>query len=120
MGTILIDPKNPSRLVSPDMAAGLSASIDGGRTWKSLGGPAGAMAAAWNPTDTSQILAVGMNGGARSTDGGASWQQIDLPNGTSAISYDPTGKTLFAGALDGEQALTYRSTDGGSTWTAMA
>ena len=61
--------------------------------------------------------AVGMNGGARSTDGGTTWQQVGLPTGTSAISFDTTGQTLHAGALDGQPALTFRSTDGGPSWT---
>jgi len=120
MGTILVDPGNPARLVAPDMSDGLATSSDGGRTWQPLGGPAGAMAAAWNPVDTRQIVAVGMDGGARSADGGASWQQLDLPRGTSAVSYDPSGTTLYAGVLNGERARTYRSTDSGDTWTPTA
>lgn len=117
MGTILVDPANPARLIAPDMSAGLSTSSDGGRTWKVLGGPAGAMAATWNPTDTNQILAVGMDGGALSKDGGASWQPVTMPAGTSAVTYDPTGRTLYAGALNGTQAHTFRSTDSARTWT---
>lgn len=117
MGTMLIDPKDTDRLIAPDMSAGLTTSSDGGRTWKPLGGPMGAMAAAWNPTDTRQIVAVGMNGGARSTDGGTSWRDMQLPEGTSAVSYDPGGRTLYAGVLDGQQAITYRSNDHGANWT---
>lgn len=120
MGTILTDPANPARLIAPDMSAGLSTSSDGGRTWKSLGGPAGAMAVTWNPTNTRQIVAVGMDGGALSTNGGSSWQPVTTPAGTSALSYDPTGRTLYAGALNGTQAHTYRSTDNGRTWTPTA
>jgi len=120
MGTILVDPSNPARLVAPDMASGISTSSDGGRTWKPLGGPAGAMAAAWNPTDTRQLIAVGMNDGARTSDGGATWQPVHLPAGVSAVSYDPTGTTVYAGALDGQRARLYRSSDGGTTWTATA
>jgi hypothetical protein len=117
MGTILVDPGNTDRLIAPDMAGGLTTSTDGGRTWKALGGPMGAMAAAWNPADIRQIFAVGMNGGARSTDGGATWQQVRLPRGTSAISYDQSGRTLYAAALEGQQARTHRSIDNGATWT---
>lgn len=118
MGTILVDPKNPQRLVAPDMSSGLQTSTDGGETWKSLGGPTGAMAAAWNPEDISQIVAVGMDGGQLSSDGGKTWKQADLPNGTSAVGYDSTGSTLYAAALDGQNARTYRSTDGGIIWKA--
>ena len=116
MGTILVDPKDPSRLVAPDMSGGLTSSTDGGRTFTPLGGPAGAMAAAWNPTATEEIIAVGMNGAARSIDGGASWQDIAVPEGTSAVTYTADGRTIYAGALQGEQARTYRSTDAGASW----
>ena len=120
MGTILVDPKDPDRLIAPDMAGGLVTSTDGGRTWKPLGGPMGAMAVAWNPADIRQVVAVGMNGGARSTDGGATWQDIDLPEGSSAVSYDPSGQTLYAGALEADRALIYSSADNGVTWTPTA
>jgi len=120
MGTILVDPKDPARLIAPDMSAGLSISTNGGRTWSPLGGPDGAMAVAWNPTDPQQLLAAGMNGGARSSDGGATWKDIDLPSGVTAVGYNPTGTAAYAGALDGQRALVYRGRDGGSTWTPTA
>lgn len=120
MGTILVDPQDHERLIASDMASGLTASTDGGRTWNALGGPMGAMAAAWNPTDTDEIIAAGMNGGARSTVGGATWQDITLPAGTSTVTYAADGGTLYAGALQGERAITYRSSDGGASWTASA
>lgn len=120
MGTILVDPNNPDRLIAPDMSNGLSISTDGGRSWRSLGGPMGAMAAAWNANNTDQIVAVGMDGGAMSTDSGATWKNIDLPSGTSAVTYATDGRTLYAGALEGQQAHIYRSTDGGITWAPTA
>lgn len=119
MGTILVDPADPARLIAPDMSAGLLASHDGGRTWVSLG-PRSAMAAAWNPTDIRQIVTVGMGDAAVSVDGGTSWRPVTLPAGTSAVSYDSTGRTLFAGALDGHQARIYRSADNGTTWAPVA
>ncbi len=120
MGTILVDPTRPERLLAPDMSAGLTSSADGGRTWTPVGGPGRAMAAAWNPVNIREIVAVGMDGGARSADGGATWQPITVPAGSSAVAYAPDGRTLYAGALDGEQALTFRSTDNGATWTKTA
>lgn len=87
MGTILVDPDDPNRIIAPDMAGGLATSADGGATWSPLGGPSGAMAAAWNPTDTAEVVAVGMNGGALSRDGGSTWEEIPLPAGTSAVTY---------------------------------
>lgn len=120
MGTILADPADPDRLIAPDMSSGLMTSSDGGRTWKTLGGPSGAMAAARDPKDTKRIIALGMGGAELSTDGGATWKLADVPQGTSALSYDASGRTLYAGALDGQQARIYRSTDGGATWKATA
>ena len=64
-----------------------------------------------------RVIAVGVNGGARSTDGGTTWRQVGLPAGTSAISFDTTGQTRHASALDGQLARTFLSTDGGPTWT---
>lgn len=117
MGTILVDPDTADRLLAPDMAGGLATSSDGGRTWQSLGGPMGAMAATWNPTDTDEIIAAGMQGAERSTDGGLSWEAMQLPDGTSAVTFAPDGETLYAGVLEEERAMIYRSIDGGQTWT---
>jgi len=118
MGTILVDPANPQRLVAPDMQNGLVTSSDGGSTWTSLGGPGGTMAAAWDPTNTQRLVAVGMNGGAISSDGGRTWTDLTLPTGTSAATFSADGTTLYAGALDGDTARAFASTDAGTTWTA--
>lgn len=61
-----------------------------------------------------------MDSAQLSTDGGRTWKDADLPEGTSAVGYDATGSTLYAGALDGQNARTYRSTDGGVTWKATS
>lgn len=118
MGSILVDPEDQNRLIAPDMTVGLATSSDGGRTWKPLGGPSGAMAATWNPTDIRQLIAVGMGGAQRSADGGATWQPLTVPADTTAVSYDTTGAILYAGVLDGQRARIYRSGDGGTTWAA--
>ncbi len=118
MGTILVDPANPQRLVAPDMQSGLVTSTDGGTTWISLGGPGGAMAATWDPTNTQRLVAIGMNGGAISSDGGRTWTKLTLPAGTSAATFSADGKTLYAAALDGDTARTFASSDAGTTWTA--
>ncbi|MEU1273231.1 hypothetical protein [Streptomyces sp. NPDC005799] len=120
MGTILVDPAKPDRLIAPDMSSGLMTSSDGGRSWKPLGGPSGAMVAAWDPKDTKRIVAVGMGGAELSTDGGATWKRTEVPQGASALAYDARGRTLYAGVLDGRQARVYRSTNGGATWKATA
>lgn len=117
MGTILVDPANPQRLIAPDMANGLVTSSDGGATWSRLGGPGGAMAVAWDPTNIDRLVAVGMADSAISTDGGRTWSPFPVPNGTSAATFSPDGETLYAAALDGDTATTYASTDAGETWT---
>ena len=119
MGTILVDPADPQRLLAPDMSSGLLASADGGRSWTPLGGPEGAMAAAWDPTDTARIVVVGMSESALSNDGGQTWQPLTVPAGTSAAAFSSDGATLYTAALDGEVAVVSASTDGGSTWNEL-
>jgi len=115
MGTILVDPQDPDRLIAPDMATGLTQSTDGGLTWQPLGGPTGAMAATWNPVNVDEIVAVGMNGAGRSDDGGRTWQQLELPAATTAVTYSEDGGRLYAGVLDGDRAVLHVSTDDGDT-----
>lgn len=120
MGTILVDPANPQRLVAPDMQSGVVTSSDGGTTWERLGGPMGAMAVTWDPGNTRRLVAVGMNGGAISNDAGRTWTGLTLPADTSAVTFSADGRTLYAAARQGSQAHIYRSTDGGATWTSTA
>lgn len=119
MGVILVDPHDPLRLIAPDMSTGLVASADGGDTWTSLGGPGGAMSAAWDPTDTRTLVAVGMAGSALSGDSGQTWTILTLPEGTSAATFSSDGKTLYAAALSGSNAAVYGSTDRGRTWKPL-
>ena len=119
MGTILVDPTDPQRLIAPDMSSGLVESTDGGRSWTRLGGPEGAMAAAWDPTDVDRIVAVGMTDSAISTDGGQTWAPLPTPSGTSAVAFSADGTTLYAGVLDGEVAVVSSSSDGGRTWAEV-
>ena len=119
MGTILVDPADPQRLIAPDMANGLVTSTDGGATWARLGGPGGAMAAAWDPTDTDRVIAIGMADSAISSDGGRSWSPLQVPDGTSTATFSADGATLYVGALEGDTATTYASTDLGETWTEL-
>lgn len=119
MGTILVDPADPQRVLAPDMSNGLLASSDGGRSWTPLGGPEGTMAAAWDPTDTARIVVVGMSESAISSDGGQTWESLSVPAGTSAATFSADGGTIYAGALDGEVAVVSASTDGGQTWNRL-
>jgi hypothetical protein len=118
MGRILVDPDDSAHLIAPDMQAGAAESTDGGRTWRALGGVGGAMWVTWDPRNTDHLIVSGMGAAAESTDGGASWRPISVPQGASVIEMDPTDRAvLYAGALDGTDAVISVSTDGGASWT---
>ena len=117
MGTLLVDPTHPQRVIAPDMRSGLVETRDGGQTWTSLGGPQAAMAAAWNPLDREQLVAVGMMESAISRDGGRTWTDLAVPPNTTAADFSADGRTLYTAALDGDIAITYASSDRGRTWS---
>jgi photosystem II stability/assembly factor-like uncharacterized protein len=118
MGTILVDPQNPDHLVAPDMQAGAVESSDGGRSWSMLGGVPGAMWVSWDPADTGRILVSGIGQAALTRDGGRTWAQLAVPEGASIVEIDANDPdTLYAGVLEGTEAVVWISRDGGSTWT---
>ncbi|MBO1332119.1 RICIN domain-containing protein [Streptomyces sp. VRA16 Mangrove soil] len=75
------------------------------------------------------LLGSRKNGLWRSTDYGATWHQVSsFPvkdgagsgSGISFVTYGPAGRdTVYVGVAD-KSAPLYRSTDGGSTWQAVA
>lgn len=117
MGSIAVDPRDPSHAIAPDMQAGAVVTTDGGKTWQALGGPSGGMAVAWNPRDLQDIVVIGMGGSARSHDGGKTWDNLTVPEGTSATAFSDQGDLVVA-ALDGDQASVYEQS--GNTWTLHA
>lgn len=119
MGTMLVDPTDPDRVIAPDMAGPLVETRNGGKSWTPLGGPAGAIAAAWNPLDRREIVSVGMDGAAVSDDDGQTWQDLPLPDMTRAVTFSADGKALVAAALDGDRAVLFRSIDRGRTWAPV-
>jgi hypothetical protein len=116
MGTIVVDPDDPDHLVAPDMEAGAVESSDGGRSWSILGGAPGAMWVSWDRGDTERIVVSGMGWAASSADAGRTWEQMSVPSGTSIVEIGDTN-TLYAGVLDGTEAVVWASRDGGETWT---
>lgn len=120
MGSMLVDPTNPQRVIAPDMQTGLVTSDDGGVTWRSFGGPMGAMSVTWNPMNTKQLAAIGMGGGAISNDDGRTWEKLSLPQGSSAVAYSGDGRKLYVAALIGTNAQISASTDGGKNWDAVS
>jgi len=118
MGSILVDPQDPNHLVAPDMQAGAVQSSDGGRSWSALGGVPGAMWVSWDPADTDLIVVSGMGQAALTRDGGRTWAQLPVPEGASVVEIDANDPdTLYAGVLEGTEAVVWISRDGGSTWT---
>jgi photosystem II stability/assembly factor-like uncharacterized protein len=117
MGSILVDGQDPNRLVAPDMQAGAVESLDGGRSWSTLGGVPGAMWVSWDPADTDRIVVSGMGQAALTRDGGRTWAQQIVPDGASVVEIDATEPdTFYAGVLEGTEAEVWVSRDGGSTW----
>lgn len=115
MGTILVDPNNPDLAVAADMQSGAVQTVDGGRSWASLGGPTGAMSVARDPTDARELVVIGMEEAAISGDGGTTWRVFDVPPATVSATYSPAG-ILIAGVLRGDHSATYRLVDG--KWTS--
>lgn len=118
MGTLLVDPANPLKVLAPDMQLGLMGTSDGGKTWRTMGGPMGSMSIAWNPTNTNEITVLGMSGAQNTKDGGATWSEISFPTNTGAFTYADDGKTLYAAALDAmPYAHIFKSVDSGTNWS---
>ena len=118
MGSILVDPQDSEHLVAPDMQAGAVQSSDGGRSWSVLGGVPGAMWVSWDPADTDRIVVSGMGQAALTRDAGRTWARLTVPDGTSVVEIDVNDPdTLYAGVLEGTEAVVWISRDGGSTWT---
>ena len=120
MGSMLVDPRNPQRIIAPDMSAGLMMSSDAGLTWSSFGGPAGPMAVAWNSKNIKEIAAIGMMGGGISSDGGKTWKGLRLPTGAAALDFSTDGKKMIVGVLTGSKAQLYASMNHGKSWQASA
>ena len=120
MGSMLVDPTNPLRVIAPDMQNGLVTSRDGGVSWKSLGAAMGAMSVTWNPMNIEEIAGIGMNGGAISNDGGSTWKELPLPAGSSVVAYSGDGQKLYSAVLIGVNATIFVTKDAGKNWKAVS
>ncbi len=117
MGRILVDPRNDRHLVAPDMSLGAVESVDGGVTWRPMGGPKAAMWVSWIGGDTNRIVVSAESGAQRSDDSGKTWQPLTIPSGASVVEASPSdAQVMWAAALNGTRASIRRSTDEGSTW----
>ncbi len=121
MGPILVDPRDSDTLYLAAMQGGFQESTDGGKSWEQVGTIPGGMATwvsqdRYNP-DT--FYAAGGGQVYKSTDRGRNWRPVGdgLPGGVSTVAVAPGNpKVVYAGALDGEEALVFRSEDGGQSW----
>jgi hypothetical protein len=117
MGRILVDPADAEHLVAPDMQYGAVESVDGGRTWKQLGGVQGAMWVSWGPDDVVHLVVSAPGTAAVSRDGGTTWGTITVPDGASIVEMSPADpETMFAAAHDGSTVTISVSHDGGASW----
>lgn len=124
MGPILVDPKNSNTLYLAAMEGGFQKSTDGGKTWEQAGTIPGGMATWVSQDRANPDTFYAASGGQvyKSTDGGGNWQPAgdELPGSISTVAVAPGNpKVVYAGALDGEEALMFRSEDGGNSWKAM-
>jgi hypothetical protein len=143
--SIRVDPYDSTHLISGlHEADGVVESIDGGDTWKLVGGtgwPSGGIS--WYPSfvDTGSAtttrktwFAIAQDGAApvMTNDEGTSWAiphglanppdagplyGLQHPHGSS--NFYQTGSTLFVGGLYGPGQGVYRSTDLGVTWSRV-
>lgn len=118
MGRIEVDPADDGHILAPDMTSGAVESVDGGRTWKVLGGVQAAMWVSWEQADTDHMIVTGQGSAAESRDGGETWDELAIPQGASIVEFSPDDPdVLYAAVLEAPEAAVYVSRDGGGTWT---
>lgn len=112
--SLVADPTTPGRIFVGGHEA-VSASPDGGRTWRRVDSLDGADAMGWGFTDGA-VYVSGHPGISRSTDGGASFERANegLPH-TDIHAFGAAASALYGA---GPAAGVIASTDGGRTWSA--
>ena len=101
------------RVLVADPSSGVSASDDGGKTWRVvLGEPA--IGVAVNPVDSEIVLATG-SGIFLSRDGGANWTTVRVvEGGFGPVAWAPSAPRVGY-AIGGGRTL-YATRDGGASW----
>jgi photosystem II stability/assembly factor-like uncharacterized protein len=133
-GELILDPNSPSTLYAATRE-GVLRSNDGGGTW-SMSLPAGYMfsgnrlcSLAMAPSATSTLYAWTSDGLFRTDDGGGAWTALAgeglYPIGSKPESFNMSSQLTLVAADDPNTVFAVldddllRSTDGGSTWTAV-
>jgi photosystem II stability/assembly factor-like uncharacterized protein len=116
MGSMLVDPANPLRVIAPDMKNGLVITADGGKSWTRFGGPSGVMSIDWNPKNHKEIVALSMGTGSITKNNGHTWSTFRVPMGSSAVAISLDGLRLFVAVLAGDKAKILSSADMGQSW----
>jgi photosystem II stability/assembly factor-like uncharacterized protein len=116
MGSMLVDPANPLRVIAPDMNNGLVITTDGGKSWTRFGGPSGVMSVDWNPKNHKEIVALSMGAGSITKNNGKTWSTFPAPKGSSVMAISSDGLRLFVAVLAGDGAEIFSSADMGKSW----
>ena len=116
MGSMLVDPANPLRIIASDMDNGLVISTDGGKRWSRFAGLNGVMSVDWNRKNPKEIVVLGMEAGALTKDNGKTWSTFSVPKGASAIAFSPTGDKISIALLRSAKAEIVSSVNGGKSW----
>ena len=124
--SVAVNPLNRNLMLAASDSGGLFRSLDGGATWRHLGGlpVVYTQSVVYLPADPAIVLVSAKadfkttNGGGvwRSTDGGTTWGQVNLPlpdsNRISAYGISAVGDDVVVGTSEG----VFVSTDGGVNW----
>lgn len=110
--SLAIDPKDARRVVAGG-EQGLFQSVDGGRRWRTIGGPPGLVA--WTPDG---VTVIDQDGAVHSADRpGARPVSVGNVGGAPAAFDSGPGGELYAALHDG---TIKRSGDGGRTWSVRS
>lgn len=124
INAVLLDPRDPDRLLAGRDLQTLQHSSDGGLHWQEVAGevPVDVRALARSPVDPDHQLATARDGLYRSRDAGASWQRVST--GLAAAEVQGWNQIVWCANDDTSLLATvqhdlYRSLDGGANWSLV-
>lgn len=123
VNAVLLDPRNPDRLLAGRDMQSLQRSVDAGLHWSDVGGsvPQDVRALARSPVDPDHVLATARGGLYRSRDAGQTWHVVPTAidpvagaAGWNQIVWCANTDTHLLGTVGRKL---YRSLDGGTSWS---